>query len=60
MKDFMLVFRSNVSSEEAFANQSPEEMQAEMEKWNSWMDTRTEKNYLAAKIDSLQMDMNNH
>lgn len=33
----MLIFRSNVQSEEAFAQASPEEMQAEMAKWNHWM-----------------------
>jgi hypothetical protein len=37
MKDFMLVFRNSVKSQEAFANQSPEQMQAEMALWNTWM-----------------------
>ena len=33
----MLIFRDALSSEEQFANASPEQMQAEMEKWNTWM-----------------------
>lgn len=37
MKDFMLIFRDAVASEEQFANNSPEQMQAEMAKWNVWM-----------------------
>jgi hypothetical protein len=36
MKDFLLIFRSTAQAEEAFANASPEEMQAEMERWNVW------------------------
>lgn len=46
MKDFMLVFRGSVQSEEAFANQSPEQMQAEMEKWNHWMGDLAQKGKL--------------
>ena len=38
MKDFMLIFRDALPAEEQFANASPEEMQAEMEKWNIWME----------------------
>ncbi len=37
MKEFLLIFRGNVQSEEDFANASPEQMQAEMAKWNNWM-----------------------
>jgi hypothetical protein len=37
MKEFMLVFRSSVQNEEVFAKQSPEQMQAELAKWNTWM-----------------------
>jgi hypothetical protein len=37
MKDFMLIFRDSMQAEEQFANNSPEQMQAEMEKWNIWM-----------------------
>lgn len=37
MKDFMLVFRNSVKNQEVFANQSPEQMQAEMALWNAWM-----------------------
>lgn len=36
MKDFMLVFRDTVSNEEAFANKSPQEMEAEMALWQKW------------------------
>jgi hypothetical protein len=39
MKEFMFVFRGSVQNEEVFANQSPEQMQAEMAKWNTWMGT---------------------
>src|SRR5260370_41554414 len=37
MKEFMVVFRGSVQKEEALANQSPEEMQKEMARWNNWM-----------------------
>jgi hypothetical protein len=37
MKEFMFVFRSSVQNEEVFAQQSPEQMQAELGKWNTWM-----------------------
>lgn len=37
MKDFMLVFRNSPRSQEAFANQSPEQLQAEMVLWQAWM-----------------------
>jgi hypothetical protein len=37
MKEFMLVFRGSKESEEAFALKTPEEMNAEMTKWQSWM-----------------------
>jgi hypothetical protein len=37
MKEFMFVFRSSRQSEEAFANQSPEQMQVELAHWNTWM-----------------------
>jgi hypothetical protein len=37
MKEFMLVFRSSQQNEEIFANQSPEQLQAELAKWNTWM-----------------------
>lgn len=46
MKDFMLVFRNSAQSQENFANQSPEQMQAEMESWNSWMGKLAEQNKL--------------
>jgi len=37
MKEFMFVFRSSKQNEEVFANQSPEQMQVELAKWNAWM-----------------------
>ena len=37
MKEFMLVFRGSMQNEEAFARQTPEQMKAEMTKWQSWM-----------------------
>lgn len=46
MKDFMLVFRNPVSSQEAFVHQSPEQMQAEMALWNTWMGKLAEQNKL--------------
>lgn len=46
MKDFMLVFRNPVSNQETFANQSPEQMQAEMALWNNWMGKLAEQNKL--------------
>lgn len=38
MKNFMLVFRSPQQNEETFANQSPEQIQAEFALWKTWMD----------------------
>lgn len=46
MKDFMLVFRNSAQSQETFANQSPEQMQAEMALWNVWMGKLAEQNKL--------------
>jgi hypothetical protein len=46
MKDFMLIFRNPVSNQEAFANQSPEQMEAEMTLWNAWMGKLAEQNKL--------------
>jgi len=46
MKDFMLVFRNSVKSQEAFATQSPEKMQAEMALWQTWMGTLEAQNKL--------------
>jgi hypothetical protein len=37
MDKFMLLFRSSVPSEDAFQNLSPEELQAEIQKWNDWI-----------------------
>ncbi len=37
MHKYMMIFRNTPESEEAFAHMSPEEMQASLEKWNSWI-----------------------
>ena len=37
MKDFLLIFRDTVENTQAYANLSPAELQADMEKWNAWM-----------------------
>jgi hypothetical protein len=37
MKEFMFVFRGPASDAERIAKLSPEEMQADMAKWNTWM-----------------------
>jgi hypothetical protein len=37
MEKFMLIFHSPYSQETAFAEQSPEQLQAEIEKWNQWI-----------------------
>jgi hypothetical protein len=37
MKNFMLIFRAPMQSEQEFAQRSAEEMQAEMELWNAWI-----------------------
>ena len=37
MEKFMLLFWNQATSEESFMKQSPEEMQAEMAKWNAWI-----------------------
>ncbi|UXE68161.1 MAG: hypothetical protein KA713_06130 [Chryseotalea sp. WA131a] len=47
MKDFMLVFRNSLKNQEAFATQSPEQMQAEMTLWQTWMGKLAEKNNLS-------------
>jgi hypothetical protein len=46
MKDFMLVFRNSLKNQEQFANQSPEQMQAEMALWNVWMNKLASQNKL--------------
>ena len=33
----MMIFRNTPVSEDAYANMSPEQMQAELDKWNSWI-----------------------
>jgi hypothetical protein len=38
MKDFMLIFRNSVREQENFINQSPEEMDKEMQLWQKWME----------------------
>ncbi|MEZ4943334.1 MAG: YciI family protein [Saprospiraceae bacterium] len=37
MDKYMMIFRNTPMSEEAYAQMSPEEMQASLEKWNSWI-----------------------
>ncbi len=37
MDKYMMIFRNTPVSEDAYANMSPEQMQAEIEKWNSWI-----------------------
>lgn len=37
MEKFMLIFHSPYSQETAFVQQSPEEIQAEIQKWNQWI-----------------------
>ncbi|GAB4013273.1 YciI family protein [Spirosoma migulaei] len=37
MDKFMLVFHSPYSQETAFAEMSPDAMQAEIQKWNNWI-----------------------
>jgi len=37
MDKFMLIFHAAQAQETAFAEQSPQEIQAEIEKWNHWI-----------------------
>lgn len=37
MDKYMLLFRNTVVSENAYQEMSPEAMQAELDKWNSWI-----------------------
>lgn len=37
MDKYMLLFRNQANVEEIYANMSPEEMQAELGKWNAWI-----------------------
>jgi hypothetical protein len=37
MNKYMLIFRNTPVSEEVYAQFSPEQMQAEMAKWNGWI-----------------------
>lgn len=37
MKEFMMLFRSETQAEEDFANQSPEQIQAALAKWDTWL-----------------------
>jgi hypothetical protein len=47
MKDFMFIFRGPLSNAEAFAKQSPEQMQAELAKWGAWMGSLAQQGKLA-------------
>lgn len=37
MEKFLLLFRNGVADEAAFQEMSPEDMQAELAKWNTWI-----------------------
>ncbi len=37
MQKYMLIFRNSEISEEQFQNLSPEEMQADLDRWGQWM-----------------------
>lgn len=37
MDKYMMIFRNTPVSEDAYAQMSPEQMQAEIEKWNTWI-----------------------
>jgi len=37
MDKFMLLFHGNAQAQQDFANQSPEALQAELQKWNNWI-----------------------
>jgi hypothetical protein len=37
MEKFMLIFHNTSNTEMAFQDQSPEELQAEIQKWNVWI-----------------------
>jgi len=37
MKEFMMLFRNTQRSEEDFAQLSPEDMQAEVQRWQDWI-----------------------
>jgi len=37
MEKFMLIFHNSASAEMSFQDQSPDELQAEIEKWNVWI-----------------------
>jgi hypothetical protein len=39
MEKFMLIFRNTRTSEETFQSLSPEDMQAELDKWGQWIGT---------------------
>ncbi len=37
MNKYMLLFRNSEISEDAYQNMSPEDMQADLDKWNAWI-----------------------
>jgi hypothetical protein len=37
MDKFMLIFHGDAQTEQDYANQSPEALQAELQKWNTWI-----------------------
>jgi hypothetical protein len=46
MKDFMLIFRNNPQFEENYAQQTPEALQASIEKWSNWLKSIAEQGKL--------------
>jgi len=46
MKEFMYIFRGDLNNERAFTSLSPEDMQKELQKWNTWMSDLAEKGKL--------------
>lgn len=37
MDKYMLLFRNGIPAEDTFQNMSPEQMQADIQKWNAWI-----------------------
>jgi hypothetical protein len=46
MKEFMYIFRGTLQNEEAFAKSTSGQMDAEMQKWNTWMGDLAQKGKL--------------
>ncbi len=54
MSKYLLLFRNSAASEVTFQESTPEEMQAEMEKWGQWIGTIASQGKLIA-TDALDM-----